>query len=223
MPKVTEEYITKKKKRITDAAYELCLEKTVSTVTMQDIINRTGFSQGGIYRFYHDIDEIFADMLADMRKRVTIKESVDEIFAQTDGTFAGDIIDRIFDMLGDFMEKELMGINKVDFELSVLAMNAPERVDKILAGAKGVANKEYLMVRCSEYFKPKVSGGELHMKVDEMELMTYISSAYTGIQSSCIVHNCYHRSPIAEVYQPKTQFRVLAKTVKYLLGVEEEK
>ena len=54
MPKVTEEYIIKKKKMITDTAYELCLEKTVSTVTMQDIINRTGLSQGGIYRFYHD-------------------------------------------------------------------------------------------------------------------------------------------------------------------------
>ena len=74
MPKVTQEYILNKKKKIIDAAYELCLEKTVSTVTMQDIINRTGLSQGGIYRFYKDIDEIFGDMLADMRQRVTIKD-----------------------------------------------------------------------------------------------------------------------------------------------------
>ena len=63
MPKVSPEYIASKKRLITDAAYQLCLEKTVSTVTMQDIINRTGLSQGGIYRFYRDIDEIFADML----------------------------------------------------------------------------------------------------------------------------------------------------------------
>lgn len=223
MPKVTEEYIRNKKKKITDAAYELCLEKTVSTVTMQDIINRTGLSQGGIYRFYHDIDEIFADMLVEMRKEATIKESVDEIFAQADGISAGEVIDRLFDMLGDIMEKELMGIQKVDFELTILAMNAPERVDKILAGAKGVANKEYLMQRASEYFRQKLDSGELHAKIGEMELLTYISSTYTGIQSSCIVHNCYRRSPIAEVYQPKPQFRLLAKTVKYFLGVGEEK
>ena len=222
MPKVTEEYITNKKKRITDAAYALCLEKTVSTVTMQDIINRTGLSQGGIYRFYHDIDEIFADMLIEMRHRVSIKDSVDEIFAEADNISAGEIIDRIFDMLGDFMEKELMGVQKVDFEMSILAMNAPERVDKILAGTEGVGNKEYLMVRSSEYFKEKIESGELHTDVNEMELMAYISSAYTGIQSSCIVHNCYHRSPIAEVYQPKPQFKILAKTVKYLLGAGEE-
>ena len=54
MPKVSEEYIINKKKRIIDAAYALCLKKTVSTVTMQDIIDETGLSQGGIYRFYKD-------------------------------------------------------------------------------------------------------------------------------------------------------------------------
>lgn len=71
MPKVTEKYIADKKKRITDAAYELCLQKTVSTVTMQDIIDRVGLSQGGIYRFYKDIDEIFADMIRQMRDNYT--------------------------------------------------------------------------------------------------------------------------------------------------------
>ena len=66
MPKVTQEYIENKKRMIVEATYELCREKTVSTVTMQDIINRTGLSQGGIYRFYKDIDEILGDMLADI-------------------------------------------------------------------------------------------------------------------------------------------------------------
>ena len=78
MPKVTEEYIENKKKRIVEAAYTLCLKKTVSTVTMQDIINETGLSQGGIYRFYHDIDEIFSDMIQDLRIRVNIKDSIHE-------------------------------------------------------------------------------------------------------------------------------------------------
>lgn len=68
MPKVTEEYIINKKKMITDAAYELCLQKTVSTVTMQDIIDKTGLSQGGIYRFYKDLDDILADMIRQMRE-----------------------------------------------------------------------------------------------------------------------------------------------------------
>lgn len=221
MPKVTEEYIINKKKKIIAAAYELCLEKTVSTVTMQDIINRTGLSQGGIYRFYKDIDEIFGDMLADMRERVTIKEDLDAILAEADTLTAGEVIDRIFDILAENMENELMGIQKIDFEMSVLAMNAPERVDKILAGAKGIANKEYLMRRTSECFSKKIEAGTLTPRIDPVELLSYISSAYTGIQTTCIVQQCYNKMRSDEMFQPRRRFRVLATTVKYLLGIDE--
>ena len=222
MPKVTEEYIINKKKMITDTAYELCLEKTVSTVTMQDIINRTGVSQGGIYRFYHDIDEIFGDMLAELRKKITIKEELDEILAKADTISDGEVIDLVFDMLADNMERELMGIQKIDFDMSVLAMNAPKRVEKILEQAKGVGDKEYLMQRTAEFFGAKLAGGKLQARVDTMELLTYISSAYTGVQTCSVVYHCYNKNPVGVDYSPKVQFRVLAKTVKYLLGVEDE-
>lgn len=221
MPKVTEEYVANKKKLIVDAAYALCLEKTVSTVTMQDIINRTGLSQGGIYRFYRDIDEIFADMLADMRTRVTIKEQLDEILVQADTMPAAEVTYRIFDMLADHMEEELMGVQKVDFELSVLAMNAPLRVEKILAGAKGVGNKEYLMQRTAEFYQKKLVSGQLQAKVSPGELITYITSVYTGIQTCAIVYHCYNKNQMSQMYNLRDQHRVLAKTVNYLLGLEE--
>lgn len=220
MPKVTEEYLKNKKKQITDAAYSLCIEKTVSTVTMQDIINKTGFSQGGIYRFYHDIDEIFRDMLIDMRSRVSIKEKVDEIFTHADEVPPSQVTNEIFEVLADFMTEELMGIEKVDFELSVLAMNAPGRVEKILSGIPGVGNMEYLMIKTTEFFKEKMEKGELKAKVSGEELVSYISSAYSGIQMCCIVHNCYRNGPFGELYQPKVQLKTLAKTVNYLLGTE---
>ncbi|MCM1257726.1 MAG: TetR/AcrR family transcriptional regulator [Roseburia sp.] len=221
MPKVTEEYIRNKKRTITSAAYELCLEKTVSTVTMQDIINRIGLSQGGIYRFYHDIDEIFADMLIEIRQKVSIKDKVDEIFSQADDMSAKEVTNCIIDVLADFMTEELMGIQKVDFELSVLAMNAPARVEKILAGIAGIGHKEYLMLRTSEIFKKKAERGQIHLRVGEKELMTYISSAYAGIQQCCIVNNCYQRNEMSEFYQPRIQLNTLAKTIHFLLGLED--
>lgn len=221
MPKVTEEYIINKKKKIIDAAYELCLEKTVGTVTMQDIINRTSLSQGGIYRFYKDIDDIFGDMLADLRKRVTIKEELDAILAREDSLSGGEIIDQVFDMLADNMEKELLYTQKIDFEMSMLAINAPERVDKILAGANGVSNKEYLMKRTAECINKKLATGECKPRIDGMELMAYIAAAYTGIQSTCIIQTCYNKMPVDEKFQPKMRFRILAKSVKYFLGIDE--
>lgn len=223
MPKVTEEYIISKKKMITDAAYELCLQKTVSTVTMQDIIDRTGLSQGGIYRFYKDIDEIFADMIRQMRERVSIKGKIDEILGQKDFLPPHEITNRLFEMLSEFMESELMGIEKIDFELSVLAMNMPNRINKIMGSLPEVGNMEYLTMRTMEYFKEQVERGRLHPKVSAEELLAFISSAYGGIQMTCIVNNCYRheRNPLAALYQPRIQLMTLAQTANYLIGEEE--
>lgn len=220
MPKVTEEYIQRKKKMIIDAAYALCIEKTVSTVTMQDIINRTGLSQGGIYRFYKDIDEIFRDMLIDIRKRIPIKEKVDEIFANIEEIPDREIAYVIFDMLAEFMEKELMGIEKIDFELSILAMNAPHRMDKILTDLPSIGNKEYVMKRTMEHFIKKIEQGKCTPRVSGEELYSYITSAYSGVQMCCIVNNCYKQSAFSELYKPRKQFKTVAKTVNYLLGIE---
>ena len=178
MPKVTEEYIQNKKKRIVEAAYTLCLKKTVSTVTMQDIINETGLSQGGIYRFYHDIDEIFSDMIQDLRIRVNIKDEIDEILEKKDELSPSEVTNQLFDMLSRFMKKELMGIEKVDFEFSILAMNAPERVDKIIKNVSGEGNMEYLTMCTMRYFTEQIQSGKIKPRVSKEELLSFISSAY---------------------------------------------
>jgi AcrR family transcriptional regulator len=220
MPKVTTEYIQNKKKMIIDVAYELCIEKTVSTVTMQDIINRTGLSQGGIYRFYKDIDEIFRDMLIDVRKKVSFKDKVDEIFERIDEIPEKEIAYMIFDTLAEFMEDELMGIEKLDFELSILAINSPKRMEKILSSLPDIGNKEYVMKRTMEYFIKKIQQGKCTPRVSGEELYSYITSAYSGVQMCCIVNNCYKQSAFSELYKPRKQFKTVAKTVNYLLGIE---
>ena len=64
MSRVSKEYYELKKKAIVDATLEVCEKKTISSITMQDIINATGLSQGAIYRYYKNIDEILADLLS---------------------------------------------------------------------------------------------------------------------------------------------------------------
>ena len=222
MPKVTAEYIQNKKRKIIDAAYKVCLKKTVNTVTMQDIINETGLSQGGIYRFYKDIDEILSDMILYLREKENIKENVDRILEQANELSPKEVTNQIFEMLAEFMTRELTGIEKIDFELSVLAMNHPERVDKILKNIPNTGNMEYLTLRTMEYFVEQVKAGRIRPRVEVEELLAFISSAYTGIQTICIVNNCYkhERNPLAAYYQPDMQFQTLAKTVNFLIGEE---
>ncbi len=221
MPKVTDEYIQNKKRQITDAAYGLCLQKTLSTVTMQDIIDATGFSQGGIYRFYKDIDEIFQDMLRNNRRDVNIMAQVDDIFANTTGVPIQAVLHRVFDLLGDFMTRELMGIVKINFELSVLSMNAPLRAEKILKDIEGTGNFEYLLQHTTNYLKQHITDGSIHLKVRFEELLTHLISAYNGIEMSCIINHCYKKLPLMEWYTPKAQLKTLETTLYYLLGLED--
>lgn len=221
MPKVTEAYIQNKKQQIIDAAYRLCLQKTLSTVTMQDIIDATGFSQGGIYRFYKDIDEIFQDMLRDNRKKVNIMAQVDAIFENTAGQPVQTVLHQVFELLGDFMTQELMGIVKINFEISVLAMNAPLRAEKILKNIEGTGNFEYLLQHTTNYLKQHLADGSIHLKVSFEELLTHLISTYNGIEMSCIVNHCYNKLPLTEWYIPKRQLQTLEATLYYLLGLED--
>lgn len=220
MPKVTDEYIKNKKNMIVCAAYDLCLRKTVSTVTMQDIIDATGLSQGGIYRFYKDIDEIFRDMLIYNRQRVTIKPQLDEIFADIESEDIKSVLHKIFELLADFMTSELMGIVKINFELSVLSMNAPLRVEKILGEIEGTGNFEYLFMRVSQYLEQCITSGAATPRISTQELLTYLTAAYNGIEMSCIINHCYKKLPLMEWYVPGTQLKTLETTLYYLLGLE---
>ena len=75
MPKVTEEYIKNKKNMIIRAAYDLCIQKTVSTVTMQDIIGvgsegrmNTPSTLGGNWEWRATADQINNKLAARLYK-----------------------------------------------------------------------------------------------------------------------------------------------------------
>ena len=85
----------------------------------------------------------------------------DEIFSHAHEMLPAEVTFRIFDVLADFMTQELLGIAKIDFELSVLAMNAPGRAKKILAGANSIGHKEYIMMRTADYFAQKLEIGSV--------------------------------------------------------------
>lgn len=54
----------KKKRELQQALKELTVEKGYANVTMKDIGERVGLSVGGLYHHYHDVEDIFADLIA---------------------------------------------------------------------------------------------------------------------------------------------------------------
>lgn len=218
MPKVSEEYFIQKKQFISDAAYRVCLKKPVSTVTMMDIIKETGLSQGGIYRFYPDLDAILQDMILKLRQNFNIISDTDQIFEQFRDSTPLEFSEKICELLADRMEKSLMDVQKINFDLSVLAINEPERVRKILDGINEEGNMEHLTKCTVELMSRKIEEGHYKPRIPLEDIMQYISCMYGGIERNCIVSHCYSYGPMSVSYSPRPLFKTLAKTIAYLLG-----
>lgn len=218
MPRVSEEYLAGKRKEITDAAHRVCLRKPVSMVTMTDIINETGMAQGNIYRYYKDLDDIFSAMILDLRQSYSIIEETDSIFENAGKEPVEVTMSKIFDMLADKMEEQLMDIQKINFDLSVMAINDPERTAKIMSGLKSKGNLEHLINRTVELMGKAAATGELHPRQPLEDIIKFLSSSYSGIQMNCIISACYSRSPMAG-YEPGKLFETLKQTMLYLMGV----
>ncbi len=217
MPKVTQEYIDNKRRMIVDCAYRVCLRKPVEMVTISDVIAETGLSQGGIYRFYKDLDEILSDMISGMRREYNITNKLDEAIADKDASFE-DITRKICSILGDAMAEHLMDIQKINFDLTVLAINEPERSAKIIKGIKNKGNMEHLASVIFPYLFKGAADYKLGPLHDPVELYNFISSAYVGIETNCILTACYGSAQIKAACEPRAMFDILATTIILLFG-----
>ena len=220
MPKVTQEYIENKKKSIVEAAYRVCLRKPVEMVTMMDVIEETGLSQGGIYRFYKDLDEILSDVITGMRVDYSIVDDMEQIFSAKDEMSFEEGVHKICDILADVMEKHLMDIQNINFDLTVLAINEPERAEKIIGGIRGQSSFGYLSTVALPNLIKDSKKRKYKLRDKPERIANFISAAYTGIEMNCILTACY-KAPMGAECKPRPLFDTLARSIIYLCGGEE--
>ena len=217
MPKVSEEYFENKKNFIIDSTYNVCLRKPVGMVTMMDVIEETGLSQGGIYRFYKNLDEILSDMITRMRVDYNFIDTLEAVIKNTELSFE-EITYAICDILAEVMEKHLMDIQKINFDLTVLAINEPDRAAAIIEGTKGRGNFEYLAGVVMPMLVEACGKNDLKPLADPVDILKYISASYVGIEMNCILSACYGNGIMNVDAKPKELFKVLAKTIILLFG-----
>ena len=217
MPKVTEDYLEGKRKMIVDCAYQVCLRKPVEMVTISDVIAETGMSQGAIYRYYSGLDEILADMLTMMRTDYNIIDSFNEIMADKSAGIE-QLLYRVCDTLADAMEDHISDIQKINFDLGVIAINEPERAARIMANIKGTGNLEYL----GQHAMPLLIEGAAKLGYKPVatpeEIGTFFSAAYTGIEKYCIMSRCYGTVGPNVKAEPHKLFKTLADSIILLFG-----
>ena len=217
MPKVTQEYIDKKRESIVDAAYRVCLKKPVQMVNIMDVIKEAGLSQGAIYRYYSNLDEILVDVITKMRRDYNIIDRLEALTKDVQTRF--EIVTyQVCEVLGEAMEAHLMDIQKINFDLGVLTINEPERMAKIMKGLEGTGNNEYLATVIMPRLAVAAAKQGHKIAGDAVEIGQYLGAAYTGIEKFCIIGACYGPGASGDKVEPKKLFRTYAKTIIMLFG-----
>lgn len=230
MPKVSEDYFMKKRKEIVDAAYRVCIRKSISAVELKDVIAETGMSHGAIYRYFNDLDEIIGAMIVQVNSEDPYIEDVERIFNDSDGRSPVQIVKELCQFL--YQQMDSCGINdvKISFYAKVFLINEPQRAAKIFDSIKdsNISSSSYLITKFAEYIEQQTTKGTLHPKCPLNDLMQYLVASYNGILMSYLL-----KEPNLEIEDKdvaaqhskvwlKNLFCALEYTIINLLGCEEE-
>ena len=220
MPKVTEEYIEKKRKEIVEAAYKVCVHKPITSIEMKDIIEETGFSHGAIYRYYKDLDEVLKDLVITINSQNKIDDRLDEILSKADpGKWEKTIYD-ICDMLAKYMSEVGTDLLKVSIYSDMMAMADPERAMNIAQrlGKDEQSPLLYATTATERFLKEVISKNKLKPVSSVDEMIQFMIVTYHGIQTGYVLTDCFKAPHIEGKYKPDDMFRNLARSVILMMG-----
>jgi len=217
MPKVSHDYVIKKKKIILEAALSVCKVKPLYEITMRDIIKASGVSQGGIYRYYSDLDEILVAIINQANANADYKDDVDAIIENSE--IPKEKLGKLFTFLGEYIKENLSTVGKIHFELTILFANNPERQMKILPNITENESGQYLVERIFNTIHEGISLGSFQPEVALEDLFTFIMTSIDGIVRDVVLQKCYGMFQNEQVHIDEIRLmNTLCKSVQALLG-----
>ena len=183
MPKVTDEYLTDKRNFILECTNEILKEKPLYQITMRDIIKKAGFSQGAIYRYYSNLDEIYIDLINKNTPCNILEHKIDTLLnsKQTEK----EILFECIIALGEYIEELLKLVGgRTCFELTVFYAYDPEKRATVFPRLRFKQSLEYVQNKFVEYALCNVEKGVFHPQIPIDSIMMFVSSFIDGIAQS---------------------------------------
>ena len=194
MPKVTEEYIANKKKEIIDAAYQVCLEKPITDIVLQDITDKTGFSHGVIYRYYKDIDEVLHDLVASINSSYSYDEQWKTILKESKDWQT--VIRKTCRMGSDLT---------LSMDIGTLKISEKNPFNALLRSVK-------------DYLEDLREKGVIHPSATSAEIIQYIYVSVRGIQQVYTLNQCTGGRVFRSSYDVSKMFDMLSDSLIGIIG-----
>lgn len=179
MPKVNKEYFAEKEKTIVDAAIRVCKSKPAYEVTLRDVVKECGISQGGIYSYFTDIDEIFAKIINRAYSEYQICGRADEIF-NSDNPPIKIIIDS-FALIGQLTDKIISQYGNLIYELNAIYLNEPVRGQKMQGRIEVNNDSDALLGKIFAFIEVHISNGYFNPEIPKEHILLLICITIQGI------------------------------------------
>ena len=219
MPKVKEEYLENKKNQILDAAFAVCKRKPAYDVTMTDIVSETGMSQGGVYKYFNNIDLVLAALIDRANSQGNYRERIEDVMKSDDSPDV--ILYQLFLISEQYFSEMLISYNKILFELSTLFVYSPDRSERINRHVTTSSTFGYLTKCASEVISNGTEKGYFTPVVPLENIMAFIIASFDGIIRDVTLSGCYSGktvSPPGVSFDGKNLIHCLYISVISLLG-----
>ena len=186
MPKVSEEYFENKRNAILDAAQRVCNKKPVYEVTMRDIIRECGLSQGGIYRFFENLDDVFAGLLNRYYDASDFEEQTKRIFYAN--IPPAQVIQKLCRYLTIYKMQTIRDYGKMIFELQALLQQSPARYRALRDKLLEQAAYERLKGHFCDFCNLQIDLCNFHPVMEREKIYCFLFAAFDGIDRSAAIH-----------------------------------
>ncbi|MFD2611664.1 TetR/AcrR family transcriptional regulator [Paenibacillus gansuensis] len=185
MPKVKEEHYELKKLEILEAAKRVASRKPIYHVTMRDVVLEAGMSQGGVYKYFSNIDELFAALLGQNSLTSEVKSEIDAIFEEDKDPMI--VLRDFLDYVGAFIETSVNGSGKIIHELIAFYANEPERFEKVSSQLLQASTLDYLQKKFIRFLQVQVDANRFQPAVPLEEAIAFIATAINGITHDALM------------------------------------
>jgi AcrR family transcriptional regulator len=214
MPKVTDEYLTDKRNYILECTGEILNEKPLYLITMRDIIKKAGLSQGAIYRYYANLEEIHVDYVNKNTTYNQLERDIDTLLSSEQTETA--ILSECILAIGGYIEALLKSVGgKTCFELTVLYAYDFEKRATVFPRLKFKQSLEYAQNRILEYSLGKVEEGIFNPQISIRSIIMFVSGFIDGIAQSVATGAAAGHDNPADI---SVMFQTLAKAVTGFMG-----
>lgn len=180
MPKINDEYVEKKKDEIKECALFIINEKPLYQVKMRDIIKRMGFSQGAIYKYYKNVEDIYVDIVNTTTKEANIVEKVEKIKKANISIM--EKMEKYFKLLSNYIiniQNEIGG--KVYFELLLTYSFDKDKSEKFLSSIVFKQNIKYMEDVMIDNLNEGVKQKLIEIKIPLESLIMFTEVCIDGI------------------------------------------